>query len=374
MIYFDNNATLEYSPIVKHFIQNEMLEKWANPSSEYEIGRLLADEIQLIRRDIAEFLSISSKEVVFTSGATESINSVLSLENLKLQGISRVVTSHLEHHATLDRVKFLEKNGIKVQFVSNDEEGNLNIEEITDLVTSSEKTIFSFLFVNNEIGTINDIELISKIIEQTNHQLHIDASQALGKLKFDLSKIEYNYVSFSGHKIGSLKGIGLLIIKDIKNFQPLLHGGGQERGLRPGTINFSVIKTLKLAIDDTEKWNLKHIQELRDYFEKKVIEISGIKINATKSSRVCNTSNIYCGGTNSREVVMQLSRLGMYVSTGSACSSGSFEPSHVITALGKSKDYANSCMRVSFSASNTKEEVDEFVYHLRKILKPCDLI
>lgn len=367
MIYLDHNATSPYAESVKEFIQEEMVNKWANPSSEYVEGAVLSDEIKLIRAQIADGLGCSPKGLIFTSGATESINTVLSQANLKKLGVTNIVSSSLEHHATLDRLKFLETEGFKIHWIENDQEGRLNLTQIENCATNLGHCLFTFLYVNNEIGTINPIKEISSIVRKHGHLVHIDAVQALGKLRLNLEEIDVDFASFSGHKIGAFKGIGLLYCSEIKNLVPLVHGGGQERGYRPGTLNYAGIKSFELALNDAKKWDLEKIQANRDYLEKKIKDLGEVSINATLNQRVCNTSNIALKGKSSKEILSQLSRKDIFISTGSACSSGSFEPSHVIKALGFDKQYASSCIRVSISNSTTKEDIETLIENLKQV-------
>jgi cysteine desulfurase len=248
MIYLDHNATTFYSPSVRKFVQDEMLDLWANPSSEHALGAELSDKIKLMRADIGESLGCSAKGLVFTSGATESINTVLSLDNLENLGVKRIVSSPMEHHATLDRLKHLSKKGFEIEFLRNDENGILDLEGLDKLLSVGTKTLVTLLFANNETGAINPIKEIGSIVRKYDHLFHVDGVQALGKIKFSLEDLDVDFMSFSGHKIGAFKGIGLLYAADIKSLSPLLHGGGQERGYRPGTINFPSIKSFHLAI------------------------------------------------------------------------------------------------------------------------------
>lgn len=365
MIYLDYNATSPYSPSVEAFIKNEMINSWANPSSEYSEGLALANEIKLMRSEIAEILGCSSKNIVFNSGATESINTVLSIPHLNSLGVKRIISSPLEHPATLDRLKFLEKNGFEIQMIANDQNGMLDLAQLGVLLSSGGKSIVSLLFANNETGVIHPVKKISEVIKKHQHYFHIDAVQALGKLKFKIEEIGADFMSFSGHKIGSFKGIGILFAENIKELTPLLHGGGQERGYRPGTINYPAIRSFYLALKDASKWDLVSLAEMQKYLEEKLHLEFKAQVNCSSVPRIVNTSNFYFEGKNSREILMNLSRDNIFVSTGSACSSGSFEPSHVIKALGRDKNFANGCLRVSTSPNTTKGEIDAFVAKLR---------
>ena len=281
------------------------------------------------------------------------------------------------------------------------------MKELEEGCSKNPRSLLSFLSANNETGVVTDIKAISKIAEKYNCLVHVDAVQSLGKEPLDLEDWNVDFASFSGHKIGAMRGIGLLYAK--KPFAPLMYGGGQERGLRPGTYNFPAVYSFKLAVQDIDLTKQDGVRRLRDYFEKRLlslfvgqessedIDLSGgrgvscdmdlssgksespiktesifFKVNCAKAPRLPNTSNIYCGGASSQAVLLYLARKGICVSTGSACSAGSPEPSHVITQLVLSQDidspqdYANSCLRVSFAPSNTEKEVDFLIHSLKE--------
>jgi cysteine desulfurase len=367
MIYLDYNATSPYSPSVKEYISKFMLYDWANPSSEHDMGYQLANNIKDIRSCIADFLGVSTKSLVFTGSATESINTVLSLDNLRANNIKTIISSKLEHHATLDQLTYLEKNGFEVKFVSNDKMGRLDLNELDKILESSSKAIISFMYVNNETGVINPVEKLSEIAKKHNSLIHIDAVQALGKVYFDLDDLDVDFASFSGHKIGAMKGVGLLYANNIDTLKPLLHGGGQERGFRPSTLNYAAIKSFGLAIEDIDFDSNDNIRQLRDSFESEILKTESVHVNCVDNNRVYNTSNIYLGGEDARAILLNLSRENIMVSTGSACSSGSYNPSHVIQELGYDKDYAASCLRVSLGADTKESDIKTLVVKLQQL-------
>lgn len=352
MIYLDYNATAPLSESVQEYVKNQMVNDWANPSSEHDAGYILNQKIKKDRAVIAEFLGVSTKGLFFTSGATESINTVLSVDTLKKNGIDTIISSRLEHHATLHRLKYLEKQGFKIEYVGNSNQGIIDFSELENKLASNKgKALASFLYVNNETGTITDVKKVVELCHENDCLVHLDAVQALGKLQFDLDDIDPDFASFSGHKIGALKGIGLLYCSDVKKVSPYIYGGGQESGIRPGTSNYPAIHSFRLAIDDVDWDKNVELEKLRDEFEKEYLALnSDFRINASDSPRVGNTSNIYLGGREAREVLLKLSREKIYVSTGSACSSGSIEPSHVIQELGFEKEVAKSSLRLSFGS------------------------
>ena len=404
--YFDHNSTTPYSPSVRSYIQ-VMLEDWYNPSSIYPQSQMLDQKIRECRKFIADYLNCSSKHLFFTSGGTESINTILSPETLKLNQLSTFITSHLEHHTTIKKIDYLSgylrihpemnnKNNIRPYWVFNNEQGEINLDDLEKICSKHPYSLLSFLSANNETGVITDIKEVSKIARKHNCLVHVDAVQSLGKMPVDLEKWDVDFASFSGHKIGAMKGIGLLYAR--KPFAPLMYGGGQERGLRPGTHNYPAIQSFKLAVQDIDLNKREYVKQLRDYFENHLLslfrghthitdmDISNqksesrinteslfFKINCQKANRLSNTSNIYCRGISSQAVLLHLAQKGICVSTGSACSAGSPEPSHVMTQLAtimdeySPKDYANSCIRISLSSSNTKKEINFLIESLDRL-------
>lgn len=367
MIYFDHNATTPPSRKVREFIQTGLVDYWANPSSEHGFGSKLADKIKEDRLLIADSLGVSTKGIIFTSGGTESINSILSVHNLESLKIKKIISSPLEHHATLDRLNFLKKNGFEIVLLPNNEHGRVDLNVLEDQLNSS--TLVTILLANNEIGTINPIKKITQMVHQKGGLIHVDSVQAWGKVPLNLEDLDVDFASLSGHKIGALKGVGILYVKDVKSYLPLMHGGGQERGYRPGTINAASVHSLGLAVQDINLEKMHEVEKLRNYFESEIQKLSSIKINGFDSSRLPNTSNFFAGGRLSSELMFELSRKEIYVSTGSACNSGSFKPSHVLKALGLGDKESKGSLRISFSKDNTFDEVNVFINFLQNLIK-----
>ena len=334
MVYLDYNATAPYSPKVRDYMRGEMAEDWANPSSGYDLGRRLFGKIREDRGVIADFLDCSTKNLFFTSGATESINSALSWENIKRLGVENIITSPLEHSATLAACDLLEKNGLGVFHVQHDGFGNVDLVFFENLCRERERSMVSILYVNNETGLYSPVKEMVGMAKKYGHVVHVDAVQALGKLAFSLDEIGADFVSFSGHKIGALKGIGLLYVENSDIYSPLIRGGEQERGRRGGTYNFAGIHSLRLAVEDIDFQKNGFVEKLRDGFEADFLKIDkGFEVNGFDAPRVFNTSNIHIPGFCSREIILRLAAEGIFVSTGSACRSGSVGPSHVIASI-----------------------------------------
>ena len=399
-IYFDHNATSPYSPSVKEYLKTGMLEDWSNPSSIYPQAQVLEQRIRECGSFVAERLNCSPKHLFWTSGGTESINTILSLETLKLNQLSGFITSPLEHHASLKKFEYLGCSGLKV--VSHNDQGELDLNLLEEVCAQNPHSLLSFLSANNETGVTADIKAISKIARKYDCLVHVDAVQSLGKEPLDLEAWDVDFASFSGHKIGAMKGVGLLYAR--RPFAPLMFGGGQERGMRPGTYNFPAIYSFKKAVQDIDLSKQKYVQQLRDDFEKQFkclwnggdetsksiglqngeatlakqkpsskseisraaglsneeldeasIQLKSLlcKVNCARASRLPNTSNIYCGvGISNQAVLLHLARKGICVSTGSACSAGSPTSSHVMAALAlASKDKKRAMI-------SQKEELD----------------
>ena len=405
LIYFDHNSTTPYSSSVRKYLEQGILKDWYNPSSVYSQAQVLHQKIRECRKFVADYLNCSPKHLFFTSGATESINTILSPETLRLNQSPVVISSMLEHQASLKRIGFLSdyfnihpildnrQNDRVWHLISHNKQGEIYLDKLEETCSKHPHSLLSFLSANNETGVITDIQSISKIAKRYNCLVHVDAVQSLGKMPVDLEKWEVDFASFSGHKIGAMKGVGLLYAK--KPFAPLMHGGGQERGLRPGTHNYPAIQSFKLAVQDIDLNKQEYVKQLRTYFENSLlntraehlsslsskssqkIEIhempSSFKVNCKKANRLSNTSNIYCGGISNQAVLLHLSQKGVCASAGSACNAGTPEPSHVLTAiadlkdLGNPKNYARSCIRISLAPSNTKQEVDYLIQSLKEL-------
>jgi cysteine desulfurase len=346
-----------------------MCADWANPSSEHDAGYELYNKIRDSRQVISDFLDCSTREIFFTSGATESINTILSESFLRKNRIKTIITSRLEHHATLDCLKSLAKNGFETFYISNNSDGIYDLEDLERHCRSNPNSLVSLLYVNNETGVINDIREASQIAKRNNCLIHVDAVQALGKLEHSVFDLDVDFASYSGHKIGSFKGVGVLYARDEKKLSPLLHGGGQERSYRPGTYNFPAIRSLELAVKDIDFNLINQQSEIRAQFENQFLdEIQGCIVVGNNAPRVYNTSNLFFRDANARSLLLNLSREGVFVSTGSACSSGSIEPSHVLINMGMDKSDASACLRFSIGVNTSLEELNLTMYKIKKTL------
>ncbi|MCR4421006.1 MAG: cysteine desulfurase [Exilispira sp.] len=373
-VYLDNNATTPIHPKAKCAII-EFLDFFGNPSSMHSDGRIVKEKLVIAKQQIANFLNASVDDIIFTSCGSESNNTILKSMLFWPKEKQNLVTTNIEHPANLETAKFLEKNGIKVSYIEVNEDGIIDLNQLEKSLTK-DTGLVSIMYANNEIGTIQPIDKIAKIVKEKapNAIFHTDAVQAAGKIKLDLKNSPFDTASISGHKLYAPKGIGILYIRDFdkkrKSFTPLIHGGHQEKGFRAGTENTIGIIALGAACEALQSEidvEIERIKKIRDYFENKVIEnIKDIIINGKNSERVPGTSNITFKYVEGESILLKLDLNGFSVSTGSACSTGSLEPSHVLMALHKKPEIAHGSIRFSFGRENKIEQVDKLIEILVK--------
>lgn len=368
-VYLDNNATTPIHPAAKKAII-EFLDYFGNPSSMHLDGRLVKDKILDAKEKIANFLGANIDDIIFTSCGSESNNTILKSILFWPKERWSLITSEIEHPAILETAKFLERQGVKVKYIPVDNNGILNLKELEKALNSSVGLV-SIMYANNEIGTIQPLNEIAQIIKYKAPMaiFHTDAVQAAGKIKLNLQNLPIDAASISGHKIYAPKGIGILYIKDFekkrKYFTPLIHGGHQEKGFRAGTENTLGIIALGAAcnaLKDEIEEEIERITSIRDYFEESVTKkINEIIINGKSSPRVPGTSNITFKYVEGESILLKLDLHGYSVSTGSACSTGSLEPSHVLMALHKNPEIAHGSIRFSFGRENKIQQIDKLV-------------
>ena len=345
---------------------------YGNPSSLYSIGRKNKKVLEIERNNVAKALNASAKEIYFTSCGSES-------DNLAIKGIcyankdkgNHIITSSIEHPAVLNTCRTLEKEGFEVTYLKVNEGGLISIEELKNAIKDS-TILISIMFANNEIGTIEPIKEIGKIAKNKNIYFHTDAVQAVGNIKIDVKELNIDLLSMSAHKFYGPKGVGALYVREGVKFNKIQDGGHQEKGKRAGTENIAGIvgigEAIKIAYQNLDKYNNKLV-ELRDYFINKVKNnISNIKINGDMKQRLPGNINISFADIDGEELLLKLDEVGICVSTGSACSSGASDPSHVLIAIGLPTKLAYGSLRVTFGIDNTKEDVDFLVEHLIKIV------
>ena len=371
-IYLDNNATTKTDEEVVKAMMPYLLDNYGNPSSIYKLGRENRKVVEESREKIAEILNCKPDEIYFTSGGSESDNTAIRgiAYSYKNKG-NHIITSKIEHPAVLETCKQLEKEGFEVSYISVGENGIINLEELKNAIKPT-TTLITIMFANNEIGTIQPIEKIGKIAKEHNIIFHTDSVQAIGSVEIDVEKLNIDSLSLSAHKFYGPKGIGVLYVKKGVKFNKFINGGHQERNKRAGTENVAGIvglsKAMELAYRDLEEHN-KKIKELRDYYVSQVKEkIPYIKINGDMEKRLPGNSNISFRFIEGESLLLNLDLKGIGASSGSACTSGSLDPSHVLLAIGMPHEIAHGSLRISIGKYNTKEEIDYVVESLVEIV------
>lgn len=375
MIYLDNNATTPLHPLVKNKII-ETLDLYGNPSSAHQLGREMRGIVEDARQEIANFLNCDPQELIFTAGGSEANNTVLKSVSIccscDCHAKNHIISSKIEHPSVLTTLKCLESQGVEVTYLDVDKEGIISPDDVRKAIKPN-TSLISIMYANNEIGTIQPIEEICKIAKEHKIYFHTDAVQAVGKIPIDLARLPVDFLSLSGHKINAPKGVGVLFHrKGTKKFCPLISGGHQENSMRAGTENTigiigigEAFKQLKVEMDD----EIKRIKYLRDKLEKGIIDnIDNIIINGHQERRLPGTLNVSFKNIEGESILLRLDLYGITVSTGSACSTGSLEPSHVIMALGVEPEIAHSSVRFSIGRDNTEEEIDTTIEKITEVV------
>ena len=372
-IYLDNAATTPLDPLVLEAMLPYMTEKFGNPSSIYSYGRETRMAIEQARKQIAKTLGAKPSEIFFTSGGTESSNTILNaaMENLECQ---HIISSPIEHHATLHTVQYLAKKyNAKLSLVKILPNGHIDTTHLEELLASvNEKTIVSIMHANNEIGNMIDLMEIGGICKKYNAYFHSDTVQTVGHFPFDLTNTPVDFITGAGHKFHGPKGVGILYINENVKIHPLLHGGAQERNMRAGTENLygivGLAKALELATENFEK-DSTYIAQLKKYMHDQLIQkVPGVSFNGDPFGKsLYTTLSVNFTKTEKAEMILfNLDIAHICASGGSACSSGAQAGSHVIQALHKENN--NVTVRFSFSKHNTKAEIDKTVNTLLTIL------
>jgi cysteine desulfurase len=376
-VYLDYNATTPIDPRVFEAMIPYMKEEFGNPSSIHSFGSRAKAALDNSREQVAGFLGAHPKEIVFTSGGSES-------NNLAIKGVAfrlrekgaHLITTRIEHASVLETFRFLESHGFRVTYLGVDEYGLIDLDELRESIT--EDTILaSVMFVNNETGVIMPIREIGEIVKEKGVIFHTDAVQAVGKVDIDLEDLPVDLLSLSAHKIYGPKGVGALFIR-VEAFrgtplQPLIHGGGQERERRSGPENVPGIVGLGKACEIAKvemKTEESRLRDLRDELHKGILErIRGVKLNGHPERRLSNTLNLSFEGVEGDSLVMNLDIEGIAVSTGSACSEGNVEPSHVLLAMGLPREIAVSSLRFSLGRFTEREDIDRVIDALPRIVE-----
>ena len=360
-IYFDNNATTRVAPEVFEAMKPYLTELYGNPSSIHSFGSQVGRKIQAAREKVAALLGASDPiEVVFTSCGTEGDNAAIRgiLESRPKK--RHIVTTQVEHPAVFGLCQHLEKKGYRVTWLHVDGEGMLNLDELRDSL-SDDTALVSVMAANNETGVIFPFEAVGEIVKAKGIPFHVDAVQAVGKIPLDMKNTPVDLLTISGHKFHAPKGVGVLYVKRGITFRPFIVGGHQERDRRAGTENVASIIGMGEAAELARK-NLgeetKQVQTLRDRLEKSLMSTVGCRVNGDRERRLPNTLNVSFEFLEGEAVLVLLDEFGICASTGSACTAGSVEPSHVLRAMGVPPTWIQGAVRFSLSPYNTVEEVD----------------
>lgn len=374
-IYFDNAATTKLDDEVLKEMLPYLKDNYGNPSSIYKLGREARKAIEDSREKIAKVLNCKANEIYFTAGGSESDNTAIKgIAKANKKRGNHIITSKIEHPAVLETCKQLEKEGFEITYISVDEKGIVDLEELKKSIKPT-TILITIMFANNEIGTIQPIEEIGKIAKMHNIIFHTDSVQAIGNIRIDVQKMNIDSLSMSAHKFYGPKGVGALYVREGIEFQKLQDGGHQEKDKRAGTENTAGIVGLGKAIDIAYKtidnYN-EHLQSLRDYYISRVEnEIPDAMLNGDRSNRLPGNANFSFKGVDGGDLLLKLDENGICASTGSACNTGSTAPSHVLVAIGTEMEYLQGSLRITFGKESTKEDVDYLVNNLKQIVKEC---
>ncbi len=371
-IYFDNNATTRVDPAVFEEMAPYFCDLYGNPSSMHTFGGQVGRKIGEARERVAALLGADPSEIVFTSCGTEGDNTAIRSALEALPEKRHVVTTRVEHPAVLNLVNHLVKKGYHVTLLGVDEQGMIDLAELEDSLRD-DTAIVSIMWANNETGTVFPIEKAAEIVKSRGILFHTDAVQAVGKIPIDLRKLPADFLVLSGHKLHAPKGVGALYVRKGTPYRPFLIGGHQERGRRGGTENVPGIiglgKACELAREHMDEENTR-VRALRDRLEAGLLAaIPDTRLNGHPTERLPNTVNLSFKFVEGEAILLLLDQIGVCASSGSACTSGSLEPSHVLRAMGVPFTFAHGSVRFSLSRFNTEDEVDFVVAELPKIIE-----
>ncbi len=371
--YFDHAATTKVHEEVFEAMKPFFCESFGNASSIYSLGVKSRIAVEAAREQVANAIGAKSKEIYFTAGGSES-------DNMAIRGVAHanrskgnhIITSKIEHPAVLETCKLLEKDGFEVTYLDVDSKGVVDLEQLREAIRP-ETILITIMMANNEIGTIEPIEKIGEIAREHKILFHTDAVQAVGNMPIDVKALHVDLLSLSGHKLYGPKGIGAIYIRTGVRISPLISGGHQERGKRAGTENVPGIVGLGKAIEIASanlNANVEKLTKLRNYYLDQVEKrIPHIRLNSSRENCLPGTANISFKFIEGESLLLRLDMCGICASSGSACTSGSLDPSHVLLAIGVPADVAHGSLRISMGCENTKEDVDFLVEKLEGIVK-----
>ncbi|MCP4675857.1 MAG: cysteine desulfurase NifS [Deltaproteobacteria bacterium] len=372
VIYADNNATTQVDSEVFEAMRPYLTERYGNPSSIHTFGGSLEADMERSREQIAKSIGAEhTTEIVFMSCGTESDNTAIRSALASRTGRKRIVTTRVEHPAILTLTRYLEREGYQITLLAVDKAGRISLDELKDSM-DDDVAVVSIMAANNEIGNLYPIGEAGHIAHEHGALFHVDAVQAIGKIPLDLKKTEsIDLLSLSGHKIHAPKGVGVLYVRRGRRFRPFVLGGHQERGRRGGTENVAGIMALGKAAELSAKHlgdEQTRVRALRDRLETGLLEIEGSRVNGDPDNRLPGTSNISFDRVEGEAILLHLDQHGICASSGSACTSGSLEPSHVLRAMGVPFNYAHGSIRFSLGRFNTDDDVNYILEIMPKII------
>ena len=369
-VYLDHAATTPVDKEVLDAMIDFFNKKFGNASSLHSWGREAKEALEKSREKVAALINADADEIVFTGGGTESDN--MAIKGIAfMHGKGHIITSKIEHPAVLETCKYLEKKGFDVTYLPVDKYGMVNPEDVEKEIRD-DTILITIMHANNEIGTIEPIEEIGKIAKKNNIVFHTDAVQTVGKISIDVKKMNVDMLSISSHKIYGPKGVGALYIKRGIKIEPILHGGGHEKGLRSSTENISGIvgfaKACEIAMKKMKE-DAERMKKLRDKIIKNVLEIEEAYLTGHPEKRLPNHASFYFRGIEGESLILMLDSYGIAASTGSACSSKKLQPSHVLLAIGLKPEEAHGSLRITLGRENKEEEIDYFLDVIPKVIE-----
>ncbi len=371
-IYMDNAATTS----VKEEVLKEMLpyfsEKYGNPSSVYSLASTSKVAVEKAREQVANAIGADKKEIYFTAGGSESDNwAIKGCAYFNRKKGNHIITTKIEHHAVLHTCEYLEKQGFEITYLNVDKDGIVDLDELKSSI-KDETILISIMFANNEIGTIQPIKEVGKIAKERGILFHTDAVQAIGNIKIDVNELNIDMLSMSAHKFHGPKGIGALYIRQGVRIDSLIAGGGQEKGKRAGTENVPGIvgmgKAIELAYENLEEHNEKLVKMRDSLIEKIENNIDHVRLNGHRTQRLPGNVNFSFEFIEGESLLLSLDMVGIAGSSGSACTSGALDPSHVLMAIGLSHEIAHGSLRLSLGEFNSEDEIDYVVENLKVIV------
>lgn len=371
-LYFDNNATTSVAPEVREAMLPYLGELYGNPSSMHTFGGQLHRKIEEARAKVAQLIGADPEEIIFASCGTESDNTAIMSAVESFPQKRHIVTTRVEHPAVLNFCKHLARKGYRVSFLPVNSKGQLNTDELLRIL-DDDTAVVSVMYANNEVGNIFPVREIAEILREKRILFHTDAVQAVGKVPINLKELPVDMLSLSGHKLHAPKGIGALYVRKGTRFSPYIIGGHQEKGRRGGTENVASIVALGMACELAARnltEEVAYLRRLRDRLEEILVQsCPDARVNGDVSSRLPNTTNISFEYVEGEAILLRLNEYGVCASSGSACTSGSLEPSHVLRAMGVPFTAIHGSVRFSLSRYNTEEEVDRVIGIMPDIIK-----